>query len=211
MRFKRAYILFVCSTALLAASCFAPVLSKSYMQEGERTVSFAQLRENPEQYQGRLFILGGVIVRTRLLQAGSQIEAMQVPVDGSGYFEESGQSEGRYLALLPKDGAILDPAVYRRGRRVTLAAEFTGIQKSRIDEMEYAYPVFQIKQIYLWPRERAYAYPPPYYYDPWFYPYPYFYGHPWWNYPHYHQPVHVSPERPRTPPPSRTPPREPQK
>lgn len=209
MRSKQVYILFLCSSAFLVASCVAPVLSKNYLQEGERTVSFVQLRESAEQYQGRLFILGGVIIRTRLTQAGSQIEAMHVPVDGSGYFEERGRSEGRYFALLPKDGAIL--AVYRRGRRVTLAAEFAGIQKGRIDEMEYAYPVFRIKQVYLWPRERAYVYPPSYYYDPWFYPYPYFYGHPWWVYPHYHQPVHVTPERPRTPRPSRTPAREPQK
>ena len=211
MRFKRRYILFLCLSAFLVASCVAPVLNKNYLQEGERTMSFAQLRENAEQYKGRLFVLGGVIVRTRLIAIGSQIEAMQIPVDGSGYFEEQGQSEGRYLALLPKGETILDPAVYRRGRRVTLAGEFIDIQKGVIDEMEYAYPVFQIKQVYLWPKERGYAYPPLYYYDPWFYPYPYFYGHPWWNYPHYHQPVHVTPERPRTPPPSHTPAREQQK
>jgi outer membrane lipoprotein len=178
------------------------------MNEGERTLSFAALRENPDQYQGRLFILGGVIVRTRLLEAGSQIEAMHVPVDGSGYFEESGRSEGRYLALLPKDGTILDPVVYRRGRRVTLAGEFVGIRNGKIDEMEYAYPEFRIKQVYLWPKERLYPYPPPYDFDPWFYPYPYFYGHAWWIHPHYNRPVRVTPERPRTPPPSRAPGRE---
>lgn len=207
----RSYVLFICSSALLVTSCVAPVVSKNYLQEGERKVSFAQLRESTEQYKGRLFVLGGVIIRTRLIEAGSQIEAMHVPVDGSGYFEERGRSEGRYLAVLPKEGTILDPAVYRRGRRVTLAGEFIDIRRGKIDEMEYAYPLFQIKQVYLWPRERGYAYPPAFYYDAWFYPYPYYYGHPWWSYPHYNRPVHVAPERPRTPPPSRTPEREPQK
>lgn len=210
MRFMRSHILFFSSIAFLLASCVAPVLSKNYLQEGERTVSFAQLRESTEQYKGRLFVLGGVIIRTRLVAAGSQIEAMHVPVDGSGYFEERGQTEGRYLAVLPKEGTILDPAVYRRGRRVTLAGEFIDIRKGKIDEMEYAYPVFQIKQVYLWPKERGYAYPPPFYYDAWFYPYPYYYGHPWWFYPHYSRPVHVTPERPRTPP-SHSPERAPQK
>jgi outer membrane lipoprotein len=207
MRRGRTNILVAAVSTLILTSCAAPVLYKDYMLEGERTISFAALRENPDQYKGRLFILGGVIVRTRLLEAGSEIEAMHVPVDAAGYFEESGRSEGRYLALLPKDKAMLDPAVYRRGRRVTLAGEFVGIRKGKIDEMEYTYPEFRIKQVYLWPQERFTAYPP-YDFDPWFYPYPYFYGHAWWAHPHYDRPEHVTPERLRTPPPSRTPERE---
>jgi outer membrane lipoprotein len=192
-------------STLILSSCATPVLYKGYMLEGERSVSFAALRENPDQYKGKLFILGGVIVRTRLIEAGSEIEALHVPVDAAGYFEEHGRSEGRYLALLPRDGGMLDPAVYRRGRRVTLAGEFFGIRKGKIDEMEYAYPEFRIKQVYLWPRERFSAYPPPYDFDPWFYPYPYFYGHAWWAHPNHDRPMHVTPERLRTPPPSRTP------
>jgi outer membrane lipoprotein len=210
MRRVRTKILLVVASTLILTSCATPVLYKDYMLEGERKISFAALRENPDQYKGRLFILGGVIVRTRLLQEGSEIEAMHVPVDSAGYFEESGRSEGRYLALLPKDGAMLDPAVYRRGRRVTLAGEFVGIRNGKIDEMEYAYPEFLIKQVYLWPRERFSSYPPPYDFDPWFYPYPYFYGHAWWAHPYHDhdRPVRVTPERLRTPPPSRTPERE---
>ncbi len=186
--------------SLILFSCARPVLNKSYLREGDRNVSFTALRENPGQYKGRLFIFGGVIVRTKLLQAGSQIEAMHVPVDASGYFEESGRSEGRFLALLPKDGQMLDPAVYRQGRRVTLAAEFVITQKGMIDDLEYQYPFFRIKAIYLWPMERLY-YAPPYYYDPWFYPYPYFYWDPWWNLHYYRYPVPVEPRTIRRPPP----------
>ncbi len=187
--------------SLILFSCAKPVLNKDYLREGDRNVSFTALRENPDQHQGRLFIFGGVIVRTKLLKAGSQIEAMHVPVDASGYFEESGRSEGRFLALLPKEGQILDPAVYRRGRRVTLAAEFVITQKGTIDDMEYQYPFFRIKAIYLWPQERLY-YAPPYYYDPWFYPYPYFYWGPWWGLHYYRYPVPVQPRtiRPSQPP-----------
>jgi outer membrane lipoprotein len=205
MRWRRTHILVAVVSTLILSSCATPVLYKGYMLEGERSVSFAALRENPDQYKGKLFILGGVIVRTRLIEAGSEIEALHVPVDAAGYFEEHGRSEGRYLALLPRDGGMLDPAVYRRGRRVTLAGEFFGIRKGKIDEMEYAYPEFRIKQVYLWPRERFSAYPPPYDFDPWFYPYPYFYGHAWWAHPNHDRPMHVTPERLRTPPPSRTP------
>jgi len=174
------------------------------MREGSREVSFQLLREKSNEFKGRLFILGGVIVQTKFTAAGSQIEALHVPVDGSGYFEEKGRSEGRFLAVSPKDGTMLDPEVYSRGRRVTLAGEFIDLRKGWIEEMEYVYPVFLIKQIYLWPMEESY-YPAPYYYDPWFYPYPYYYWDPWWSYPYYY---HYYPEPPvyrRIPPPNQTP------
>ncbi len=188
----------------LALSSCAPVLSKAYMQEGEREVSFDALRENPGSYAGRLYVLGGIIVKSKFTEAGPQIEAVHVPVDGQGYFQEQGRSEGRFLAFLPKDNKALDPLVFRRGRRVTLAGVFTTTRKGRIDEMEYTYPVFEIKQVYLWPKERYYAAQPSYY-DPWFYPWPYYYWEPWWSFYYYSAPV-PSPGTPRLLPPAQAPP-----
>jgi outer membrane lipoprotein len=182
MKMKRIYILLLCTLCLILFSC-APVLNREYMQEGDRKVSFQALRENPDQYKGRLYILGGVIVNTKFTDEGSRIEAMHIPVNSSGYFEEEGRSEGRFLAVLPKNENTLDPVVYHRGRTITLAGEFVETRKGKLDEIEYVYPVFRIKQIYLWPKERPY-YPAPYYYDPWFYPYPYYYRYPWWRYPY---------------------------
>ena len=158
------------------------------MREGEREVSFEELRESPGSYAGKLYVLGGIIVKTRFTEAGSQIEAVHVPVDGQGYFREQGRSEGRFLAFLPRDRKALDPEMFHRGRRVTLAGVFTSTRKGRIDEMEYTYPAFEIKQIYLWPKERHYV-APPYYYDPCFYPWPYYYWEPWWSFYYYSAPV----------------------
>jgi outer membrane lipoprotein len=207
MKTKRTLLFFSLAFSLIFLSCARPVLHKNYLIEGDRNVSFAALREYPDQFKGKLFIFGGVMVQTRLLNVGSEIEAMHVPVDHSGYFEESGRSEGRFLAILPKGEGMLDPAIFRRGRRITLAAEFTGIINGKIDEMEYAYPDFRIKQIYLWPKEQSYYYAPPYYYDPWFYPFPYYYWGPWWSWHYYRYPVPVAPHvNRRSPPPSNQPP-----
>lgn len=202
MKWLQMLVLFTLS--MLVFSC-APVLNREYMREGSREASFQLLRENPEEHKGKLFILGGVIVRTKLTAAGSQIEAMHVPVDGSGYFKESGRSEGRFLAVLPKDGTMLDPEVYLRGRMVTLAGEFVELRQGRIDEMGYVYPVFQIKQIYIWPQERLYYPTPYYYYDPWFYPYPYYYWDPSWRYPYYYRYYPVPPVYRSTSPPNQAP------
>lgn len=204
MKTERKFLILVVLTLLLSAC--TPVLNRSYINEGEREVSFSALRQNPTRYRGRLYVLGGVIIDARLTEEGTRMETIQVPVDRYGYFQDRGRSEGRYLALSKQ---MLDPEVYRKGRRITLAGEFVGLRKAMIDKMEYVYPVFEIRQIHLWERERTY-FPAYYYYDPWydpwFYPYPYYYRNPWWRDPYQYNyyPWVPSPFL-RSPPPSRAP------
>jgi outer membrane lipoprotein len=205
MKTNMFYIPFFVISSLLLVSCATPVLNKSYFLEGNRNPSFITIGLNPDQYKGRLFIFGGIIVQVRLNDAGSTIEAVEEPVDESGYFLDRGRPEGLFQALLPKNESILDPELYTRGRRVTLAAEFVEMRIGEIEDAQYQYPFFLIRQIYLWPRERqAYYDMPPYYLDPWFYPYPYYYSEPWWSSPPVHTPVPTQPPT-RVPPPSRAP------
>jgi outer membrane lipoprotein len=179
-------LMMLMSAALLLTACY-PVLSREVMREGSREVPFDQLQETSDSYKGRLFILGGIIVNTRFTETGSQIEALYVPVDSSGYLREKTRALGRFLALYPRSRGLLDPLVYKRGREITLAGSFLETRKGKIDEMEYTYPVFEIRQIYLWDEERYGAYSPYYYpyynypflYDPWGRPYP----NPYWPMP----------------------------
>jgi outer membrane lipoprotein len=184
----------IIAASWMLASC-TPVLDRQFMDEGSRDASFATFREAPAQSQGRVFIMGGVIVRTKFTEEGTQIEAMHVPVDRYGAFEDSGRSEGRFIALMPKDVMLLDPVVYKKGRRITLAGEFIGTRTGRIDEMSYTYPLFRIRQVYLWKQKKKYDHPP-HFYDRWFYPYPYYYRNPWWHYPQKHSPVPTHPSGP---------------
>jgi outer membrane lipoprotein len=184
-------ILLMTVVAFVLAAC-SPVLTREVMKQGIRDVSLNQISQSPEGYKGKLFILGGMIVETRFVEKGSQIEALSVPVDSFGYLKEKGPVQGRFLAFYPKAKGLLDPAVYKKGREVTLAGEFVEMRQGKIDEMEYLYPVFEIKQIYLWEEHRDYYGPynyyypyyySPYYYDPfygpWGMPYGYF-GYPYW-------------------------------
>ena len=168
-------LMLLIAATMLLSSC-APVLSRELMRQGSRDVSFALLRENPEAFRGRHYIFGGLIVETRLTEKGSAVEALFVPVDSYGYLEEAKHSQGRFLATYPRAKGLLDPMVYKKGREMTLAGEFIDIRKGKIDEMEYAYPVFEIRQIYLWAERREYYYAPYGYY-----PYPYGWYDPWWR------------------------------
>lgn len=163
---------------LLLLSACSPVLNRELMKEGAREFSLAHLRETPEVFTGKLFILGGLISETRLTEKGAQIDAIFVPVDSLGYLRSVTRHEGRFLAVYPKSKGILDPLIYKKGREITLAGEFLEIRKGKIDEMEYLFPVFEIKDIYLWEERQEYYYLPGYY--------PYYY--PYYNYPFLYDP-----------------------
>jgi outer membrane lipoprotein len=177
-------ILVILTGALLLAAC-APVLDRELMRDGQRNVPLSQIRDNPDANQGKLFILGGVIIETKVTDKGSLLEVLAVPVNGQGYLKDLERYGGRFLALYPRTSGMLDPIIYKKGREVTLAGTFVENRKGKIDEMEYLYPVFEIKQVYLWDEQRDYYYPAyPYYYG---YPYPYggWYGYGydpfWWR------------------------------
>ena len=165
---------------VLLAGC-APVLDRRFMEEGAREFQLGHLVETPEVFRGKLFVLGGVIAETRLVENGSQIEALFVPVNAYGDLQDMVQAQGRYLAVLPRTRGILDPMIYHKGRLVTLAGSFMEIRKGRIDELEYHYPVFEIRQVHLWNEypqyPPGYGWPSTYYYPPYYYYYPFPYAY----------------------------------
>jgi len=174
---KRLCFITLILIALLLSSC-APVLREEVMRAASFDFPVYDMRSNPAAYKGKLFALGGIIVQTKFTEEGSVIEAVYVPVDSRGNLKDIGALNERYLAIFSRDKGLLDPLIYRKNREITLAGEFIDIRRARIDEMLYAYPVFEIKEIYLW-RETVY-YP---YYPYWYYPYyPYWYEPwPWWR------------------------------
>jgi outer membrane lipoprotein len=167
------------SAVLMLAGC-APVLDRNLMDQGQRNFPLNELRGNPDAYKGKLYILGGVIVETKFTPDGSQIEVLSTPVDKSGGLEDGQRTMGRFLAVFPKDQGLLDPLIYKKGRAVTIAGEFVETRKNKIDNYEYLYPVFRIRQIHLWEEWNYVQYPYPYPN----YPYPYAF-HPYWYNPYW--------------------------
>jgi len=170
--------------AFLLSSC-AHVLNKNLMQQGIFDASLSDIKANPVVNKGKLYILGGVIAKTTLTKEGSLIEAIYVPVNSRGYLKSLSATNGRFLAMYTGSN-LLDPLIFREQREVTLAAEFIGTRTGKIDEIEYIYPLFEIKEIYLWEERRDHDYynSPPYpYYPPWYYRYPY--NDPFYPWPRY--------------------------
>ena len=128
------------------------------------------LAGNPRVYMGRLFILGGEILSTKVTDRDSIIEALNIPVNADGVPEMGMAARGRYLAVRSKAEGILDPAVYRTGAYITVAGYFTGVRKATPDGASHAFAVFKIAQIRLWKKSMLNTSPPPPYY-PYYGPY----------------------------------------
>lgn len=169
----------VITLVLLMVSSCAPVLRQDLMRGGIRNVPMSTIRESPDTYRGKLFILGGVVAKTRGTAEGSLIEAVFVSVNSMGYLRDVDVTGGRFLAVYPKEKGILDPMIFRKGREVTVAGEFIGTRSGKIDDMGYVYPLFEIRELHLWDEQRSYTFvPPPYPY--WYYPR--WYYDPWWQF-----------------------------
>ena len=166
------YYIFICFLSLSILSC-AHVISREYRNTAVKDLPFNQLLRNTNSYLDKMFIFGGLIVETKLTDQGTEIEVVQIPLDGFGNITDRDVSEGRFIITTTK---YLDPFIYRQDRNITVAGVLTGSRKKLIGEIEYTYPVFDAREIYLFKEEKSFPYPYPYWYDPFYYP-PFYYPH----------------------------------
>ena len=168
---------------LITLSGCTHVISDKSRSLVDPTVTYAMLKEKPDEFAGKYVLLGGVIAGVRNTGAGSQLEVMQVALDESGMPENAFRSEGRFLAV---SESFLDSMIFKPDRLVTLVGEVKGKKVMTLDEVDYTYPVVTIKEIHVWKSydyEKGYPYPVPppyYYYDPYYYGY---WPGPYWNRP----------------------------
>ncbi|HMK55224.1 MAG TPA: Slp family lipoprotein [Dissulfurispiraceae bacterium] len=179
---KRYLLTLIIALGLIAAC--APVFREDIMKNATLNPSLSELNAAPLLFEGKLYVLGGKIVSTRVTKEGSLIEAIYAPVDSRGYLKDYVRSV-RFMALYPKDRGILDPLIFRKNRDMSIAGVYKGTRIEKLDEMEYAYAYFEIVDFRLWEESRYYPayYPYPYWwYDPWYGPWhdPW-YGHRGWR------------------------------
>ncbi len=92
-------------------------------------------------------MLGGEIVATRNTANGTFIEVLQRPLNRRSRPLDTDDSEGRFIIAATE---YLDPAVYRRGRLLSVIGEAAGEETRPLGEIQYRYPVVKAKELSLW-------------------------------------------------------------
>lgn len=146
-------------------------------------ISYPQIKAEPEKFIGTTVLLGGEIQSIRNLENGTEVEALQIPLDEYDRPVDRYASRGRFTFLSPE---FLDKALFVQGSRITIACKVTGSTSERFDQTEVRYPYCLSEFLYLWPPASeyadtypVYAYPPYGYwglYWGWWYPHRYWVG-----------------------------------
>lgn len=169
---------------MAAAAGGCSVISRQMMAEARTDVLFPQLLQHTDRYKGQAVVLGGHVIEVRNQARRTVMVILQSPL---GFGQEPlspDRSQGRFM--LQHEG-FLDPEVFAKGRRLTVAGRVLGQTRETIDQEPYDYPTLEALEIHLWERSediyrhRPYYGPP--FYDPWYDPW---YGrHRWRGYPYW--------------------------
>jgi outer membrane lipoprotein len=123
------------------------VISKEVKAEAER-VSFKNLAQETDRYKDKTVILGGYIIETKNIGGVANMTVLQAPLNRDEQPVTHSRSEGGFV--LSYNGH-LEPEVYERGRRTTVAGKVAG----RVDQGAPNCPKpclkLEYRQIYLWP------------------------------------------------------------
>lgn len=183
-------VVFIITMALMSASC--SVVSKDIRENAVSVPSFDKLVNDIEQYRNQIVILGGHVLEVNNDSGGAVIKALQVPLKTGDKPGSKDRSQGRLLIHTVK---FLDPEVYTKGRKITVAGKIITGSPGDNQTAPGPYLKLEAKELHLWPQYHApryrYPYSDPFGYwnDPWYgRPYPfYFHGS---RYRHHHHRRH---------------------
>lgn len=142
-------LLLIVATIIFLAGC-APVISSQSLSLVDREISFAELRQTPDRYIGKHFLLAGQIAGVWNTNEGGELEIVQFATDEKGEITDMTKSGGRFIA---RKAEFLEPAVYRNGLLVTVVGEMKGKKNMLLDDATYTYPVLVVREIHLWKPE----------------------------------------------------------
>jgi outer membrane lipoprotein len=99
--------------------CAGPV-HRSIRQPELTHPSLAEVREDPNAFQGKGVVLGGTVLDVRSAPDGTLLLVLEKPLDSVQRPKAAAASRGRFLARLPADS---DPGSLGPGASVTLRGE----------------------------------------------------------------------------------------
>jgi outer membrane lipoprotein len=173
-------------SAMLLTAC-ASQIPEQIRDAPAEGPTVAEARAGAGRFAGTRVRWGGTIAEVENRESQTWIEVVARDLQDNARPRESDRSQGRFLARF--DG-FLDPAIYSRGRQITVVGSVDGQKTRTIDQYEYRYPVVKVDSHYLWEPLPEYRYVrDPYYYSPFFYD-PFFYDPFWYDPFYWRRPYH---------------------
>lgn len=177
---KKFLLLSIAALALAVPLSSCAPFSRQALREVDRNITLQEVQRDPQPYLGKTVLWGGTIIETVNRDHETVIRVAQTDLDFEKRPTRTDRSAGRFIVRYPQ---FLDPAIYQKGRELTVVGEVLGKETLPLGEVTYSYPVIRGKEVHLWEKVQpapAYAGFPPW----WWYGPPYsWYGPPYWWYP----------------------------
>src|SRR5262249_7290249 len=106
-------VVLACASAGCASSLFPEDLTRTV----NRSLTLAEIKADPQAHLGEHVILGGDIIKAIPKPLDTEIEILARRLGGGDVPEGGDGSTGRFLV---RTAGFLDPAIYARGRRLTV-------------------------------------------------------------------------------------------
>jgi outer membrane lipoprotein len=154
------------------------VMPRATVDEALKDIEFDRLMQTADHHRGRTVILGGHILATTVMENETQLTVLQTPLSIGQEPQPKDRSQGRFMVYFK---GFLEPEVYRKDRRITVAGTILGAAQHQLDGTTYRYLEISSSKIHLWTyTEDDYRRPPVYPYPPhypfgWYWPYDYHY------------------------------------
>ena len=117
-------IILAISLALFFQGC-TYAISPEYTRQADRKISFHEITQDPELYQGKLVIIGGTIAQVSSTDRGTLLEVVERSLDYWGRPVRTDKTGGRFMLSCP---AHLNTLLYAPGREITAAAIVEGTE-----------------------------------------------------------------------------------
>ncbi len=155
MKMQKMYVLpaSVFLLFLIQLSGCTPVISQATLQKVDKGLSFEVLQQNPEFYRGKMVLLGGDIIETKNKPSKTVVVVLARALDSRNRPLEEKGSKGRFIFYQP---GFLDPAIYKPGRKISVAGVVVGYEVRPLGEITYRYPVIESREVYLWAEDEYY-------------------------------------------------------
>src|SRR5713101_2969408 len=119
---RRIALQIVCSTFLLASCATIP---SEFTKQVDQDLTFADAKRAPEQFRGKIFLLGGTVSERTDLPDMTKMRIHEHQVDTRYSPHISVPSEGEFLVVIRPP---VNPAQYPAGKRVTVVGKLTGVE-----------------------------------------------------------------------------------
>lgn len=138
--------------AIALAGCVTDPFAGKLPPDLDRSVAPDRAVSKANDLRNQAVLWGGEIVSVHNLKDTTEIAVLAYPLDSDSFPDVSKHTTGRFIVRYP---GFLDPLDYGPGRLVTVLGRLDGVDKGKVGEAPYTFPVVKSSTLHLWSRHRS--------------------------------------------------------